>query len=143
MTRIALLGATLICVLMPPTKGEAQSQPHQYPVAGASGNVAAATAVASLPGASGLTTFLSGFEITSGGATAASCVNATVTGVVGLTLTYSYCAPAGVAAYGLPLIVTFNPPIPANSVNTAISVTLPSLGAGNTNATVTAHGYQQ
>jgi hypothetical protein len=39
--------------------------------------------------------------------------------------------------------VNFNPPIPAASVNTAIVVTLPSLGAGNTNAAVVTHGFQQ
>jgi hypothetical protein len=58
-------------------------------------------------------------------------------------LTYTFCAPAGVAAEALPLIVNFNPPIPAASVNTAIVVTLPSLGAGNTNAAVVTHGFQQ
>lgn len=143
MFAIARLCATLIAAWLSVTEARAQQQPHQYPVAGASGNVAAAAAVATLPGAAGLTTFIAGFEITAGGATAASCVSATVAGVVPGTLTYSYCAPAGVAVSGLPLLVQFNPPLPATSVNTAIVVTLPSLGSGNTSAAVVAHGYQQ
>jgi hypothetical protein len=32
-------------------------------------------------------------------------------------------------------------PVPATAVNTAIVVTVPSLGAGNTNAAVTAFGF--
>jgi hypothetical protein len=54
-----------------------EAQPHVLPVTAASGNVAAA-AVATLPAALGLTTSISGFEITASGATTASCVNATV-----------------------------------------------------------------
>ncbi len=143
MLKNALVGATLVLALSLGSPGQAQTQPHAFPVTAASGNVAAAAAVATLPGAPGLTTFISGFEITASGATAASCVNATVAGVVSGSLTYTFCAPAGITAEAPPLIVNFNPPIPAASVNTAIIVTLPSLGAGNTNATVVTHGFQQ
>lgn len=143
MLKNALLGATLVLALLIAARAQAQTQPHAFPVTAASGNVAAAPAIATLPGTPGLTTFISGFEITASGATAASCVNATVAGVVSGSLTYSFCAPAGATAEAPPLIVNFNPPIPAASVNTAIIVTLPSLGAGNTNATVVTHGFQQ
>ena len=143
MLKNALVGATLALACLSASPGHAQTQPHAFPVTAASGNVAAAAAVATLPGAPGLTTFISGFEITASGATAASCVNATVAGVVSGSLTYTFCAPAGITAEAPPLIVNFNPPIPAASVNTAIMVTLPSLGAGNTNATVVTHGFQQ
>jgi hypothetical protein len=139
----ALLGATLVLALLIAARAQAQTQPHSFPLTAASGNVVAAPAVATLPGAPGLTTFISGFEITASGATAASCVNATVAGVVSGSLTYAFCAPAGVTAEAPPLIVNFNPPIPAASVNTAIVVTLPSLGAGNANAAVVTHGFQQ
>jgi hypothetical protein len=143
MIKKALLGATLALALIPATPGQAQTQPHTFPVTAASGNVAAAPAVATLPGAPSLTTFISGFEITASGATAASCVTATVAGVVSGGLSYTFCAPAGVTAEAPPLIVNFNPPIPAASVDTAIVVTLPSLGAGNANAAVVTHGFQQ
>ncbi|MBV9520231.1 MAG: hypothetical protein JO068_19165 [Hyphomicrobiales bacterium] len=143
MFKKALLGATLALALLAAARAEAQTQSHIFPVTAASGNVAAAAAIATLPAAQGLTTFISGFEITASGATSASCVNATVAGLVSGSLTYTFCVPAGVTAEAPALIVNFNPPVPAASVNTAITVTLPSLGAGNTNATVATHGFQQ
>jgi hypothetical protein len=143
MIKNALTCATLALALLPAARGEAQTQTHAFPVTAASGNVAAVAAVATLPAAPGLTTFISGFEITASGATAASCVSATVAGVVSGALAYVFCAPAGITAQAPALVVNFNPPIPAASVNTAISVTLPSLGAGNANAAVVMHGFQQ
>ncbi|MBV9974389.1 MAG: hypothetical protein JO105_03245 [Hyphomicrobiales bacterium] len=143
MIKNALLGATLALALCSAKRCEAQGVPHAFPVTAASGNVAAASAVATLPGAPGLTTFISGFEITASGATAAACVNATVTGLVSGNLTYAFCAPAGVTTGAAPLVVNFNPPIPAASVNTPITLTLPSLGAGNVNAAVATHGFQE
>jgi hypothetical protein len=112
-------------------------------ITASSGNVANASAVATLAAAAGKTTYISGFEITSGGATAASLVAATVAGLTGGTATYTYGCVAGATVANSPLQVTFYPPLPASAVNTAIVVTLPALGAGNTNATVVAHGYQQ
>lgn len=107
-----------------------------------SGNVAAATATATLAGATGKTTYISGFMVTASGATAASVVTGTVTGVITGTLHFTFVAPAGVTAVCTPLVVTFPYPIPASATNTAIAVALPSLGSGNTNATVSAFGYQ-
>jgi hypothetical protein len=40
------------------------------------------------------------------------------------------------------LSIAFPRCIPASATNTAIVVTLPALGAGNTNATVIAWGYR-
>jgi hypothetical protein len=37
--------------------------------------------------------------------------------------------------------VSFPIPVPASAVNTNIVVTMPSLGAGNTNATCSAQGF--
>ncbi|WP_448953070.1 hypothetical protein [Labrys neptuniae] len=112
------------------------------PVAAASGNVAAGTATATLPGAAGKTTYISGFEITGGGATAGSIVTATVTGTLGGTLSYNIAVPTGATTGISPLVVEFNPPLPASAANAAIAVAVPSFGAGNTNAAVVAHGYQ-
>lgn len=106
-----------------------------------SGNVAAATATATLTGGAQSWTYLTGFEITYGGATAAACVNATITGLLGGTATYVICAPAGVAVGGVPLTTRFNPPLQSAAVNTNIVVSMPTLGAGNTNAAIVAHGY--
>ena len=112
------------------------------PLSASSGNVANAAAVATLAAAAAVTTYISGFEVTSGGATAASLVSITITGLIGGTATYTLGVVAGAAAANVPLVVCFNPPIPASAVNTAIVVTVPALGAGNTNSTVVAHGYR-
>lgn len=113
------------------------------PITSSSGNQANAAAVATLAGVSGKTTYLCGFEIDGGGATAAVTVNPTVAGTISGTLTYLY--GVGVVAAGTvspPLQVAFNPCVPASAANTAIIVTLPALGAGNLNAIAVAHGYQ-
>lgn len=111
-------------------------------VTASSGNVANASAVATLPGVSAKTTYLTGFTITAGGATGASIVVATVSGTITGTMHYVISVPAGVALGITPLVVEFGFAVPASAVNTPIVVTLPALGAGNTNAAVTATGYQ-
>lgn len=108
----------------------------------ASGNVANASAAATLAGVSAKTTYITGFEITAAGATVGAVVVVTVVGVITTTLSYIFTAPTGATVGAQPLIVEFPVPIPASAVNTAIVVTLPALGAGNTNAAVVAHGFQ-
>jgi hypothetical protein len=112
-------------------------------ITAASGNVANAGAVATLAGTTGKTTYITGFQCTAAGATAASVVSATVAGVVTGTMTYTFVAPAGATAQATPLIVSFGKPVAASATNTAIVVTLPALGSGNTNATCNAQGYQR
>lgn len=104
---------------------------------------AAAAIAATLPAAAGATTFITGFEVTGTGATAGSIITITVTGILGGTKSYVYVVPAGVGAAAPTLTVEFSRPIPASALNTAIAVNVPSFGAGNTNAAVTAHGFQQ
>lgn len=108
-----------------------------------SGNVAAAAAAATLAAEAAKTTYLSGFVVTAAGATAGLVVNGTITGLVGGTMTFSFAFPAGVLVQATPLIVNFPFPVPASALNTAIVLTLPSGGAGNTNAAVTAIGFRQ
>lgn len=107
-----------------------------------SGNVAAASAVATLAGAAAQTTYLSGLIISGAGATAASVVTATVTGLIGGTMSITVPVPAGATLGVTPIFIEFNPSIPASAANTSIVLTLPSLGAGNTNASVSAWGYR-
>lgn len=112
------------------------------PLLGYSGNRANATATATLTGAASKTTYITGFEVTAAGATAAAVVNVTVTGLYGSsTLTYVFTFPAGAAVAATPLIVQFPRAIPSNSTNTNIVVTVPAGGAGNAYTAVTAHGY--
>ena len=111
------------------------------PITASSGNVAAATATATLSSKPGCTVYLTGFEVTGAGATGASVISVTVTGTIGGTMTYILAIPAGVTTSITPLIVEFSMPIAASNVNTNIVVSAPSFGAGNTNAAVVAHGY--
>lgn len=110
-------------------------------VVATSGNVAAATAAATIPAVPGRTCFITGFEVTSAGATGASVVLVTVTGIAGGTLNYVLSVVAGATLGNAPLQIEFPAPVPASAVNTAIVVTAPTLGAGNTNCVVNAHGY--
>lgn len=111
------------------------------PVTGASGNVANGAAVATLTALANRTAYITGFEITGSGATAGLPVSVTVTGLLGGTLTYTYSAAVGVLLPNQPLIVEFPLPLPASAVSTNIVVTCPALGAGNTNNSVVAHGF--
>lgn len=106
-----------------------------------SGNVANAAAVATLTPTSTTTAYINGFEITGAGATSALVVTVTVVGLLGGTRHFTYAFVAGAAVANDPLLVSFNPPLPASAVNTAIVVTCPAGGAGNTNNTVVAHGF--
>lgn len=120
------------------------AQPYateQVALIAGSGNVANAIASATLTPAATVTAFLAGFEITGAGATAALPVTVTVAGLLGGTRHYTYIFAAGATTTNTPLIVVFNPPLPAAAVNTAIVVTCPAGGAGNTNNTVVAHGF--
>lgn len=110
-------------------------------ITASSANAAAANNV-SLAGVTGKTTYLTGFEVTGAGATAASVIAITVTGTVSGTLNYVISIPAGVTIGVTPLIVEFTRPIPASGANTAITLSVPSFGTGNTSAAATVHGFQ-
>lgn len=112
------------------------------PVSASSGNVANAAAVATLAGVAGKTTYITGFRCGGSGSTAATVVNITVAGLIGGTQTYTMVSVAGATLANTPVIREFTQSIPASAVNTAIVVTMPALGAGNTNASCNAEGYQ-
>ena len=112
------------------------------PITNSSANQANANAIATLPAAAAKFTYLTGFQVTASGATLGLAVTVTVVGVVTGTMNYTFSFPAGALIAATPLIVTFPIPIPSSAVNTAIVVTLPAGGAGNTNATAVAQGFQ-
>jgi hypothetical protein len=112
------------------------------PESASSGNVAAGTAAASFAAATDVLNYLSGFVVTGSGATGASVVNFTITGLLGGTQTYNITVPAGATTTITPLVVTFPDPIQATAKNVAIAASLPTLGAGNTNASVNIFGYR-
>jgi hypothetical protein len=111
-------------------------------VNGASG--AAQSNAAALPAVANKTNYLEGFDVTGGGATAASVIEVSVTGLKGGTIKYELNILAGVTgpmnAQG-GFFVRFPEPLPANALNSAITVTVPSFGSGNTNASVVAYGF--
>lgn len=111
------------------------------PLSAGSGNVANASAVATLTGTATTTVYISGFEITGSGATAGLPVTVTLAGLLGGTRSYTYTFEAGVLVGNKPLIVTFIPPLPASAVNTPLVLTCPASGAGGTNNVATAHGF--
>lgn len=114
---------------------------NSTPVAASSGNVANAAAVATMPAVAGKTNYVTGIEITGGGATAASLSVATLAGLSGGTLSYVVAAVIGATLGNLPICIEFDPPLPANDANTAVTLTVPALGAGNTNSVANIHGY--
>ena len=103
--------------------------------------VAASANNQTLAGAASLRTYIQGFCITGGGATAASIIQVTITGLTN-TLSFNVPVPAGATAGIQPLWVEFNPPLPASADNTPIVVNVPSFGAGNTAASAAAWGFQ-
>jgi hypothetical protein len=109
----------------------------------ASATGAATALTATLPGTAGLTTFITGFEVTGAGATAASNILVTVTGTISGTLNYYLTVPAGTTTSIAFPPVEFTRPIPASGTNTAIVVNVPSFGSGNTAAAVTVHGFSR
>jgi hypothetical protein len=84
---------------------------------------------------------LQGFIVAGRGATGASAIAVTVTGLVN-TLTFYYTVVAGATTANPQLTITFSPPVPASDVYTTIVVNVPSFGAGNTSAAVNAWGFQ-
>lgn len=109
---------------------------------GQSNTGAAAAITATLAAAVGARTWITSFTVDGLGATAGSVIEVTVTGLLSGTKRYKLTIPAGVAVAITPLRITFPNPLPASADNTAIVVNVPSFGAGNTNASVSADGYQ-
>jgi hypothetical protein len=112
------------------------------PITASSGNVANATAAATLPGVAGKTTYISGFHCDVGGATGAALAALTVTGLITGTQTYTAGAVAGATLISPPVERVYNPPVPASAMSTAIVVSMAALGTGNVRADCNAEGYQ-
>lgn len=102
------------------------------------------TLTATLAATASKTTYIEGFDLTYGGATSASVITVTVTGTTN-TLSYTVNVLGSATGPGTaqPLSVRFPTPIPSSAVNTAIVVTVPSTGSGNTSTSVSAYGFAQ
>lgn len=111
------------------------------PVRGSSGNVANAVAAATIPAVAGKTAYVAGFDISGTGATVGAAVSATLAGILGGTATYTVVAATGAAVANQVVAIRFDPPFPASAVNTAITLSCPALGAGNTNNSANIYGF--
>lgn len=138
------LGA-LLALLISPAFAQLAYPPGAIPVtASATGTTGAITAT--LAAQPGKTTFLCGLYFTGTNATAANtATSVTVTGTIGGTMTFGFptLAAAATVPPTIPVDEAFLPCIASTSVNTAIVVNGPALGAGSTLTTVTAWGFYQ
>lgn len=107
----------------------------------ASSVVSAAVALANLTGVPNKFTYITGFTVAGLGATAAGVIVVTISGTANGATTYGYPVPAGVGVAGPVMTIAFNPPLISNAVNTDISVSAASFGAGNVGAMCSAQGY--
>jgi hypothetical protein len=140
---LLVLGAAVLYT--PRGRAITWTQPTPPVVPQVQSSTGAASAIsATLTGSSGKVTYLEGFDVYGTGATAASAINVTVTGTSN-TLNFSLGVPAGVSAdLGTARqIVRFPSPIPASTLGGNITVSVPSFGAGNTQAAVTVYGFTQ
>lgn len=112
------------------------------PITCATGNVAASAAICTLPGVSGKTTYITGFYCRGAGATVAAIVSPTLVGIITGTQTYEIAVIAGAVLDSGAFTRSFVPAVSASAQNTAIVLTVPSLGTGNTNYSCNAEGYQ-
>lgn len=121
-------------------QGVTQIQPGTVQT-NSSGNVANASAIATLTPSATQVAYITGFVCDPGGSTSAALVNITIVGVLGGTMTRLAATPAGAALAGSPVSERFSPPIPASAINTPIVVTMPALGTGNLKADCVATGF--
>jgi hypothetical protein len=96
-----------------------------------------------IPAVAGRTNFCTGFEITAGGATTATSVTVTLTGIIGGTQNYNLPISTTPASAVTTLIVEFTYPLQASAANTTITLNVPAAGAGNTSTAACLHGYTQ
>jgi hypothetical protein len=102
-------------------------------------NVALAASIGGIPG---LVTIVQTIRIVGLGATAATEVQATLTGVQGGTITYPVNVPAGVAVPITPVVDSWGGRgLVGNAVGATVTLNLPAFGAGNTFAEVEIQGY--
>lgn len=101
---------------------------------------AAAVATATLAAVAGKRNYVTGLCVSGLGATAATGVEATLTGL-GTTLKFVVPVVAGVGLGNTPVVLLFGDGIPASADNTAIVLSVPSYGSGNTKSDVALWGF--
>lgn len=138
-------GKTALITVLPDGRlcvaGVAPYPASAQPVAASSGNLSNAEAIATLPGAPNLLTYITSFQCTSTGSDIVLGVTITVAGVVGGTQSYAFNTGDNKIA-GDQMIIPYSYPLPASAENTPIVVSMPANGVGNTHASCSAQGFQ-
>lgn len=111
--------------------------PSRFPSANSANSIAAT----SIPAVAGMTAVVTGIEVWGGGATVALLVDVTLAGLASGAQAFPFATPAGALLAAAPMILNFDTPLLASAPNTAITLTLPALGVGNTRAAVVLKGY--
>lgn len=106
-----------------------------------SATAAAGAMAPSLAAGVGLRTHLCGFQVTGLGATGASAIEIVTTGLA-TNLKWKLAIPAGATVGVTPLCVNLPIPVPASADNTAIGISVPSFGSGNTAAAISVVGFR-
>lgn len=90
----------------------------------------------------GLTAFATGFDVTGSGATGASNIQVTLASVIGTpsTLTWNVYVPA-LASGDVNFSIRFPSPVQCATLGAALTLSVPSMGAGNTAASAILYGY--
>ncbi len=125
--------------------GSAGYPPGSTPLSCVFSGADTASATCTLTGAAGVFTYFCGATFSGQGATAATTVSPTVTGLTNtITLTGGFTFVAGAAAFDAVTSYTFptGECQPSSAVNTNIVVTLPG-AAGNTQANIYGWGFRQ
>ncbi len=105
---------------------------------------AAAAIAPSMPAVAGKFNYVTGISIDGKGATAGSIQAALLSGLP-KTLAFVFVVPAGANTPlgGGKVSIAFNPPLQASGINTAVTLSVPSFGVGNTSEIATISGYTQ
>lgn len=119
---------------------------NSVPLIAASANTPAGIITLTFAARVGWRNYLQHITCTGGGATAGSNIVAAITGLdvdgVATQPSFILSPPTG-ATVGMPRFdVAYDPPLPATAANTAIVLTVPSFGAGNTHAMCSMTGFQ-
>src|SRR5262245_28049648 len=88
------------------------------------------------------TKHVTGFTITGAGATAGSTILVTLTGTIGGTLNWKMIIPAGAGVAVTALSERFPTPLRGTGPNVAVTLNVPSFGAGNTDVAVNLYGFK-
>jgi hypothetical protein len=107
------------------------------------GTAAAAAITLTQPAVAGKINFVTGIIISGGGATAASIITVTLASGGTTILSLNIAVPAGVTGGIIPIVISFDTPVAGLGANQNMVLTVPSFGAGNTNAAAFLQGFTQ